>query len=552
MKVALLLFSAFVFGASFAPGLLAQDPVSPRAQRALSLTEALQLAEGESEAVGVARADVSRAFGERRRARSGYLPQLTGSASYVRTLRSQFSVLQSDDSDTTAAEPAPQCTQFIPNPAVSITERVDSLESALACASASNPFAQFSNLPFGRENQYQVGLSLSQNLFTGGRLSGQNRAAEAGLRSAEIGLTATRAQLLLDVTQAYYDAALGDRLVSIAEQTLHRADTTFSQTRIAREVGNQSEFELLRAQVTRDNQRPVVIQRRADRDLAYYRLKQLLNFPLDEPLQLSTELGDTAMVPVQQLDELVETPGDTASEVRAPVRQASEGVTAQEGLLRVARSQRLPQLVAGSQFGRFGFPSNLSPFSTDFVSDWTVSVGLQVPLFTGGRIKGDVEVAEANVTQARLRWQQTRELAQLDARTALTQLQAAHAAWEASVGTVEQADRAYAIADVRFREGLSTQTELLDSRIQLEQAQATRARAARDLQVVKMRIVLLPALPLGTVGAGAGTGAAGASLPPVQGTPGTGSPVPTQTFPGLQQQQAAGTTGTTQVGAGSR
>ena len=69
--------------------------------------------------------------------------------------------------------------------------------------------------------------------------------------------------------------------------------------------------------------------------------------------------------------------------------------------------------------------------------------------------------------------------------------------WQASAGTVEQAARAYQIAELRYREGLSTQTELLDSRIQLQQAQASRARAARDLQVAKVRIVLLPALAAG-------------------------------------------------------
>ena len=104
-------------------------------------------------------------------------------------------------------------------------------------------------------------------------------AADAGVRSAKLGLTSAQAQLLLDVTAAYYDAALGDRLVAIAQASLEQADTTLSQTQLARQVGNQSEFDLLRARVTRDNQRPVVIQRQAARDIAYYRLKNLLNLP---------------------------------------------------------------------------------------------------------------------------------------------------------------------------------------------------------------------------------------------------------------------------------
>ena len=65
-----------------APGWAQQTP-SP-ASRPLSIEQALDLADRESEAVGLARSGLAQAQGERRRARSGYYPQLTGSASYTR------------------------------------------------------------------------------------------------------------------------------------------------------------------------------------------------------------------------------------------------------------------------------------------------------------------------------------------------------------------------------------------------------------------------------------------------------------------------------------
>jgi len=480
---------------AFAAPAAAQQATQVSAQP-LSIEEALDLAERASESVGLARSGLAQAQGERQRARSGYYPQLTGSASYTRALRSQFSGLQ----DNGPAGPVPEeCSTFVPRPGLPIEERLDSLESALECASNSDPFAGLANdLPFGRENTYRLGLSFSQNLFTGGRVSGQARAAEAGVRSARLGLTSAQAQLLLDVTEAYYDAALGDRLVAIAQASLEQADTTLSQAQLARQVGNQSEFDLLRARVTRDNQRPVVIQRQAARDIAYYRLKNLLNLPPEAPLELISHLVDTGLVRTARLAKLVETPGDTTPDARAPVRQADEAITSQEGLLRAARAQRWPQVSLTSDYAAFGYPDDASPVSSDYLSDWVVVLGFQVPFFTGGRITGDVAVAEAGLEQARLRLRQTRELAQLDARNTQLQLAAATAAWEASAGTEEQADRAYQIADVRYREGISTQTELNDLRIQLAQAQANRAQAARDLQVARMRLALLPSLPLGT------------------------------------------------------
>lgn len=505
---------------SLAPTVQAQTPAG--SPRPLSLVEALDLAEGESEAVGIARQEIARAEGEQRRARSGYFPQLTGLASFQRALQSQFSTLQGDGS---TSGPSEECPDFVPHPGLPLDQRIDSLESALRCASTSNPFAGLgSDLPFGRENTYRFGLSFSQTIFAGGRVSGQVRAAGAGVRSATVGLTSARAQLLLEVTQAYYDAVLGDRLVGIAQANLEQADTTLSQTQLARNVGNQSEFDLLRARVTRDNQRPVVIQRVAARELAYDRLRQILNLPLHQPLALTTNLGDTALVQPARVAELVETPADTSPDVRAPVRQAQEAVTQQEGLLRAAQSQRLPQIVLTSDYAQFGYPNDVSPVGANYLGDWAVTLGVQLPLFTGGRIRGDRDVARANLEEARLRAEQTRELAQVDARNAQLQLEAAEALWQASAGTEEQASRAYQIAEIRYREGISTQTELNDLRIQQAQAQVNRAQAARDLQVARIRLVLLPALPLTAQAAAATAVLTSPVSAPLAGTSGGATP----------------------------
>ena len=314
---------------------------------------------------------------------------------------------------------------------------------------------------------------------------------------ARSGLTSAQAQTLLDVTQAYYDASLGDRLVGIAEATLEQADTTLSQTHLARQVGNQSEFDLLRARVTRDNQRPVVIQRRADRDLAYFRLKQLLDFPLDQPLALTTELGDTTLADAPAALAAGATPGDTRTDTPGAGAAGGRGGDAQQGLLRVAQAQRLPQVAAELRFRPAGLSQTTSRPSARTTSPTGWCRWARVPLFTGGRIRGEVESARANLEQARLRLEQTRELAEVDARKALLQLEAAEAAWQASAGTEEQAARAYQIAELRYREGISTQTELNDLRIQLAQAQVNASpRRPRPAGRASCASLLLPALPL--------------------------------------------------------
>ncbi len=430
--------------------------------RALSLDEALRLAHPASESLALARAALDRARGEELRAGAQRFPQLTASFGYNRLLRSQF--------------------------------------EGFSFGSDSADGGEFDDLPFGRRNAYSVDLALSQTLYAGGRLASQARAADAGRRAAGLGVTTAEAQLTLDVVTAYFDAALAERELEIATMTLRLADSTLRLVEVRQAAGTQPEFDLLRARVARDNQRTAVIQRRTGRDLAQVRLRQVLNLPLDEPLLLTTPLTDSAVAAVPALAALLAEPPDTGTGGRASVRQAAEAVDAGAATLEAARAQRLPSLVITSQYGRVGYPDDLSPFAIRYPTNWNISLGVRVPLITGGRIRGETMIAEAGLRQAELRLQQAREAAAFATRQALAELEAAEAASRSTEGTVGQAARAYGIAEIRFREGLSTQVELADTRLALQTAESLRARAARDLAVARIRVALLPDLPPGAAG----------------------------------------------------
>ncbi|MFL6195071.1 MAG: TolC family protein [Thermoanaerobaculia bacterium] len=447
----------------------------------LSLDEALRIASGESETVWVAEAGVMRAMGTEMANRSGLFPQVNGTASYTRTLRSQFSGIDFGGSGQGGAD-----------------------------------------LPFGRTNQYSLGLTLNQLLFDGSQTASRLRASRARRRSAEIDVDAARAETLLDVTQSYFDALLADRLVEIAESSLGQQEEILRQTDVARQVGDKAEFDLLRARVARDNQIPVVLQNRTQRQEAYDRLKQLLNVPLDNELRLTTGFDE---LPARFAQAATAGPED-----RAPVRQAQQEVRANEALLTGARGERWPTVSLSSRYNPIAYPASGLPDIPEFREDWTVSLNLSIPILTWGRLAGDELVARGGVSQAKARLQQTREAAELDARVSRNSLAQAEATLKSNESTAQQARRAYEIAQIRFREGISSQIELQDARLQLEQAEANRARAQRNVQVARARLALLPDLPL--TASAAAAGAAQQTTTPMQ-TSQPATPQGTGTIPGL-------------------
>jgi outer membrane protein len=458
----------------------AQQPV----MRPLSVEEARRLAVARTEDVAAARAGQSRARAQVRAARSAFWPQLSGSGSYERTIESEYEGLFD----------------------------AESMNGGMG-GGMGGGMEGLGELPFGTENTWRLGVSLTQELWSFGRTLSRLAGARAGARQSDIAVGSAAAQAELDAAQAYYDALLADQLLRIAQITLGQAQQTLQLTQLSRAQGQTPEFDLLRAQVTRDNQESVVTQRRSERDLALVRLKQVVGMPLADAIRLTTPLEDAAEV--REAEQLArQAAGQARGEAtralsgrdiaraeraaarRSPVREAREVLAAREEALDAARAERWPQLSLTSDYGIVNYPVDLSPDRDDWRTNWTVGVFLTVPLFTGFRTSADIAAADADVAEARVRLRQTERAAAVDNLNASEQVAVARATWEQNARTVSQAARAYQIAELRFEQGISNHLDVVDARVQLDQARVNRARAAHDVHVARIRLELLPRLPL--------------------------------------------------------
>ena len=437
-----------------APSAALMPPVATDTVR-LTLAAALAEARSASEQVGIAEADVSRSKGVVTQTRAALLPQVNLGPQYTRVLASPYENLFSGGS-----------------------------------SGVENPFTS--------TNQWRLGGSVGISLFNLGQWS-QLGASQAATRVSQLQLTQQQALTILTVASAYYDASLSAQLLAITEFTLAQAEKTLADVTLGREVGTQSEFEQLRARVSRDNQIPVVTRTRANREIAVTRLKQLLDIPLSAELVLATPLDDSPDIGDLPPDvAAMITSADTTVQARAVVQTAAATVVQSEQLNTAASRQWIPTMSTTMNYNRAGYSSDFFPVNSQFGNDWTINAVVNWPLFTSGRISGARQQAAANLEAARLRAKLTGEQAALDNATVNARLREARDNSLATASVVEQATRAYEIAELRYSEGVSTQTELQDVRLQLEQARANQAQAARDMQVARFRRALLPYLPLGT------------------------------------------------------
>ncbi len=229
--------------------LLALAALSPAAAQApgdtlrLTLDAALRRALDQSFAMRLARADQAEANGQVREALSAALPQLTSSITYTR----QFA----------------------------------SIYQGLGGADTSPLTKLFRNTPFGAPNLWTVQLQGTQLLWAGGKVGAGLAAARTVRQAASLNQAETATDVAFQVTEAYWNAALQDRLLAIATDNLDQARRQLHQVQLFRQAGTRAEYDLLRAQVDAANQEPAVVQAMNGHDLAVLELKRLLNLPAD-------------------------------------------------------------------------------------------------------------------------------------------------------------------------------------------------------------------------------------------------------------------------------
>jgi outer membrane protein len=431
----------------------------------LTLDESVTRALAEGEDIRLAEANYSSARAVYLQARATAFPQFSLSSAYSRQIESVF---QSGSSQFAAFSPD----QTNLDPIARITYIEDNIQSAAMGGIAS----LFSGTGFGSKNTYTSAITVRQKLFEGGSIWSSIATAKHAIHSALSAREDRRDDVILQVREAYLNALLADRGVRIAELALRQADSELERVELRKDAGSASEFALLQAQVQRDNQIPLVLQARTQKELAYLELARLSNIPATTPLGLTTPVLEDAAIPEQPV--MVDTTGLVGEAMRNHALTALEQeVEARGHAVTVAASGKWPSISAVGSYSRLAYPSDLFPVRDDWKKD--VSAGVQATwnIFDGYRTKGEIQQRKVEQTRAQLTLWQTQKLVREAVIRSELDLNRAAADLRARSRTVDLAKRAYELASLRFDEGASDLLEVQDARTAYQIAQTNEAQA---------------------------------------------------------------------------
>jgi len=313
---------------------------------------------------------------------------------------------------------------------------------------------------FGR-----LDLTMTQPLYTFGKLSHRREAADRGVRVSEHRLDQKRAEVVLRVRQLYYGLVMARAGMASAKEAAGFFDEAGRTIRRLLELGSPGvrESDLYKVDAYRADVLRSMAEAEKGAEAASYALRSMAGLPIGTALDPADEILRLRDGPLEPL----ETQLRKARENRPEFKQLEEAAAARESLVKAAVSDRYPSFFAALVVSLAGAPGRDTldnPYIRDEFNhaDAGVLAGLRWSLDFGiGKAKIDRQAAE----HAKIR--HSLAAAERDILIQVSSLYGKHLEWEAAVksyGKAAAASRKWVVVALSdFGMGVGTAEEMLQA-----------------------------------------------------------------------------------------
>lgn len=285
------------------------------------------------------------------------------------------------------------------------------------------------------------------------------RAAQHGEQAAQAQGRAVQEEVAAIVVGQYLRALRAAASVQASSSRVALAEALAGLAEHQQKVGVGTRLDTLRAQVQLQAERQRLIQAQTQETTALAGLGRALDLPPGSRLQLADTLEAPAL-PVAGFQEALQEGLQHRPELAALEAREQAALNLRDA----ARSLHLPTLTASGFYGQTALESKSS------ATTYQVSLGVRVPLFTGGLISA--QVARATSEQQRVQEARREVKAQVGYEVQVARAELDAAAHEVEVATlaVSLATEALTQAQHRFEAGVSNNIEVINAQDDLAKA----------------------------------------------------------------------------------
>jgi outer membrane protein TolC len=369
-----------------------------------------------------------------------------------RGLRQNLGALLSQDEQLTAhGELIQSRSPLLPDLSARISETAQKIN--LAAEGFGKVVGRFPGFPLviGPFGYFDARLVFSQSLLNLNALASE-RSSRENVTAVRFSYQDIREAVVLVVGAAYLQTIAASARMDTADAQVQTAQALYNQAVDMRNVGVSAGIDVLRAQVELQAQRQQLIAARNDFAKQKLALARTIGLPLAQDFTLTEKIPFQAPEPIT-VEEIFQ----EALRNRPDFQAALSQMHAAELMTRAATAEHLPSVSIYADYGLIG----VTPGSS--VGTFTTYAALNIPIFVGGRSRGDAQIAQAEVNRSRQQVDNLRAQIEQDVRSSILDLQADADQVSVAMSNVDLAQRTLAQARDRFASGATDNIEVVQA-----------------------------------------------------------------------------------------
>ncbi|MCJ7542783.1 MAG: TolC family protein [Desulfobacterales bacterium] len=306
------------------------------------------------------------------------------------------------------------------------------------------------------KEQYNFVTSFSQPIFTGFSLLRQYDIAKLGLDRAQVKEQLVRQDIILDAKNAYFQILQTQKLHDIGQKTVVQIRAQKEVADNFYQVGMTPLNDLLQAQVELANAKQELIVAKNNLDNAESNFNTLLRRPINTPVVLKDILD------YSPFEETLEYCLSEAEKNRIEIKIADMEIEISQKEIQLAKKDYYPSIDLKGNYFNYGTEWDVDGGEGIYdPSGWNIQAVAKWNFWEWGRTSYGVKEKQSRLVQAQLQKKEIFDNIHLEVKTAYLRTQEAERAIKTVEKAIEQAKENFRINQERYKEQISTQTDVL-------------------------------------------------------------------------------------------
>ena len=323
---------------------------------------------------------------------------------------------------------------------------------------------------------YDYNLSLTQPLFTGGKLTSLYRMRKENFEALKNYFKKTKNDLIFNVKKAYFNVLEAEKLEKVAEESLESLKSHLKVVEDFYKEGMVPQVDVLRAKVALANARNNLINAQNGVKLTKSYFNSVLNRKMDEEVNLEDILI------LQEGNFELSKCINNAFKNRPEIREMRNRLKMAEEGIKIARSNFFPQVFL---IGNWDKKKGAEIPIDEWKESWSAVISVNMDIWDWGENRNEVKKAKAEFQQIKNDFSLLKNSIEFEVRKSYLNLLSAEEKIKVQEESVKEAEKNFKDTSLRFKEGMATNTDVLDSEVLLMKAKTDYYESLYDFQVAK-------------------------------------------------------------------